>query len=911
MRSLPAPRLIVVALVLTLAGVSPAQQVHRNGFEVLKPAWVKSSADAPFEETAHTISSEGAHNGQRCEFLQIQAKPGNFINYQYNIGRGVVSEEFNARIWLKGNRPGFQLLARIILPRERDPNNLDNRLSTMMRGDIYRNVGRWQQLEIPRPQQLAKQVQQFMQAQLKRPVDFTDAYIDALVLNVYAGQGPTEVWIDDLEVGPVTPDVPVVVRPEVPGTTAKTKPNQVVEHNSGQLLVGGKRIIFRGIQHSDTPLRTLRDAGFNTLFVNYASDDKYLKDTLDLGFWLVPKLKILGDDPRLATPDGVTQEIGRFTENDGVLFYHLGGPLTFDQTVPVTRAAQLVKSADPGRPVGADVWDGLLPYSRNVHLLGVHRWPLMTTMELPAYREWLDQRRRLAQPGTYFWTWIQTHMPDWYTQILYEKNGADSFTEPVGPQAEQIRLLAYTALATGYKGLGFWSDRWLADSHWGRDRLLCCALLNQELDMLEPYLVQVDDPPQWIDTSVPEVKAAVLRTPKGVVVLPIWLGKGAQFVPGQAAFGKLSVVVPQVPQSMQAWEVNPADVRSLRSERVVGGTKITLPEFGLTAAVVFTADTMAIVRFQEQARARRQIAAQWSYDLALYEYEKVRRVQEQLVHLGQTLPDAVALMQDAEKRLRTAKEQWDARIFAESYRESQRAMRPVRILMRAQWEKAVKDLDTPVASPYAVTFFSLPRHWQFVDQIAKSVPTANVLPGGDFEIIPERTQEAWKVDEPSLDDVEVQAIRVGEVTQKIGKNGSTATGHEPPREGKQCAMLQVKPRSKQIIPTALERTMVALVSPTVKLPPGSMVQISGWVRVPETIKGSPDGALLYDSAGGDALGVRLTEPTPWKKYTLYRRVPSSGTINVTLALTGMGAVYFDDIRIEPLVPGSGTPVNRN
>jgi hypothetical protein len=31
-------------------------------------------------------------------------------------------------------------------------------------------------------------------------------------------------------------------------------------------------------------------------------------------------------------------------------------------------------------------------------------------------------------------------------------------------------------------------------------------------------------------------------------------------------------------------------------------------------------------------------------------------------------------------------------------------------------------------------------------------------------------------------------------------------------------------------------------------------------------------------------------------------VPSSGTINVTLALTGLGTVYFDDIRIEPLVP---------
>jgi hypothetical protein len=33
---------------------------------------------------------------------------------------------------------------------------------------------------------------------------------------------------------------------------------------------------------------------------------------------------------------------------------------------------------------------------------------------------------------------------------------------------------------------------------------------------------------------------------------------------------------------------------------------------------------------------------------------------------------------------------------------------------------------------------------------------------------------------------------------------------------------------------------------------------------------------------------------------MYRRVPASGQIGVTLALTGLGEAYFDDVRIEPL-----------
>src|SRR5207253_6942805 len=139
-----------------------------------------------------------------------------------------------------------------------DPNNLDNRLTTFIRGDAYRNAGRWQRLELGRAVALAKQQQQLMQAQLKRPINFTDAYVDALVLNVYAGPGPTEVWIDDLEAGPVlsagpgqggpVAGIPVAKPGAAPRTSAR---NLVVEFNGNQLLVGGKRVIFHGIRQTD------------------------------------------------------------------------------------------------------------------------------------------------------------------------------------------------------------------------------------------------------------------------------------------------------------------------------------------------------------------------------------------------------------------------------------------------------------------------------------------------------------------------------------------------------------------------------------------------------------------------------------------------------------------------------------
>ena len=49
-----------------------------------------------------------------------------------------------------------------------------------------------------------------------------------------------------------------------------------------------------------------------------------------------------------------------------------------------------MRQADPGRPLGADVWDGLLAYSRSLNLMAVHRWPLRTSLELPRYRDWVE-----------------------------------------------------------------------------------------------------------------------------------------------------------------------------------------------------------------------------------------------------------------------------------------------------------------------------------------------------------------------------------------------------------------------------------------------------------------------------------------------------------------------------------------
>jgi hypothetical protein len=901
-----------VLLILTAALIvfsfasppAPAQGIFQYGFETRDPIWVKGAGDANFKETAHRLTEDTAHNGQRSEFIEVEAQSGTFIHYTYDVGKAPVVDELNVSLWVKSDRPGIQLLCRVVLKNERDPRNLDQLLTILVPGDKYQMVGRWQQLSLRQPVKRLREQQQLLQAARKRDVIIADAYVDQLVLNVYGGPGTTRVWTDDLVVGPldeVKPATPTASAPGGGGTPAQLAVNQraaEVRLVNNQLLVSGQNFFLRAVRHTGTPLKTLHDAGFNTVWLDESTPPGLVEDAVNLGFWVMPALRPpdlrTGVPGTLVSRDSFNTKVSFFLRQEAVLCWDLGTDLSVDQFTTVSSTAKAFRTLDPMRPVSVDVRDGFHKYSMNVKdvMLGIHCFPLMTSMDLTGYRDWLTQHRYLGGPGYYYWTWIQTHLPDWYVNAAYEKPALDTAREPLGPQAEQIKLLAYTAIGAGYRGLGFWSDRFLSDPLTGRDRLLALALLNQELQMLEPLLASADEP-QWIDTSVAQVKAVVLRSEKmkATLVIPIWLGAGAQYVPGQESSAAVEVVVPHVPNGCLAWEVSPGDVRSLKWERVVGGVKITLREFSMTAAVVFTTDLSAaglVVRFQDLQRRESEPASRWAYDQALEELRKVEQVETELGQLNHRLPADERLLAKAREYLKSAAEHRRSSEWAEAYNDAQRALRPIRILMRAEWEEAVKKLTTPEASPYALSFFTLPRHWRLWEEVEKQRFGANVLTDGDFELPPNRVQQGWlRQDAPSPDDVIAVARR--EATE--------------PHAGKQCLMLQVKPRDPAAAPAVLERTFVAIHTPAVKLAPGTLVRISAWARLPGGIAASSDGALLYDSAGGEQLAVRLRGAMKWRQFTLYRRVPASGTINVTMALTGIGTVYFDDVRIEPAAPG--------
>src|SRR6476661_5800374 len=80
----------LIAGALLLCELATGQQIHRNGFETLKIGWAKAGFDAPYDEKAHDISDQVAHDGRHSEHLQLDVKAGTFIHYSYPTGKGVI-----------------------------------------------------------------------------------------------------------------------------------------------------------------------------------------------------------------------------------------------------------------------------------------------------------------------------------------------------------------------------------------------------------------------------------------------------------------------------------------------------------------------------------------------------------------------------------------------------------------------------------------------------------------------------------------------------------------------------------------------------------------------------------------------------------------------------------------------------
>jgi hypothetical protein len=930
-----------------------------DDFEAPQASWKAGEADSQYRVLRQERIRGDAHSGQGSELIQISAATGSHVYFTHDCTAARIIAELTPSVWVKASRPGIQLLARIVLPHTVDPRS-GRPVATLISGTIYASVGTWQQLEIRDvPRLLARQLP-VVQAQISMQVDAREAYIDQLLLNLYAGPGETAVNIDDLEMAGVVPRAaasqPAAAISQVssssavgPGFggrdlandgTAKNPTNAAPVSLKGSILeVNGRPTFPRIAQWQGEPLVWLKEAGFNAVRLPGPPTDGLLAEARTAGLWLI------------SPPPAGDSAVGDL--NLPVLAWQLGDGLSGDNLQSVTTWVRQLRQREGQvhRPLVAGATENLLDYSRQIDILSASRPVLGTSLELKDYGVWLNEQAQLARPGTPTWATVQSGVPPALVEQAAILTGNQS---AAGVDSDSLRLAAYQALAAGVRGIEFGSPARLdAVDDATRLRAATIQLLNLELEFVEPWGAAGS----YVTSNISNdsnITGAVLHTDRARLVIAMRCAKGSQFVaapssegtslpqPGTsepakpkksgaepdplpklrgdkplervgsgvakseppshraptrdptnpyspvAPDGPTTLVVPGVPESHEIYELTPVEVRSVRHRRVAGGTQIEIDDFVLTATVLITADPMvknAMVARTAQLAPR---AAKLERTIAGAMLADVEAVNQRLA--GQTqLPSSATTIAAARTDLAQADQLLAAGDFVHAYYAARNATLPLGRWRREVWERTVKPLATPVSSPLAASFDTLPEYIRFAAAVTGQQRGENLLAGGDFENLSAMMQAGWlNKDHPQLN------VRTIEELSPI-----------VPYSGQTCLHLMATPVRPGTEGTMVESPPLWIESAPVSLAAGDIVCIRGQIRMPKPVTGSVDSLLVVDSLGGDALAQRIIPADGWREFVIYRAAPQAGPMKVTFVLSGFGEAWIDDVSVQ-LVWRGGT-----
>lgn len=917
MRLLP-----LLAILLTAWGECQATQ-FRDEFETREPSWrLTSTSDPPV--LIEQQRTEFAGRTGRGELIRLDSSIDNVpVRLEMPLPAARVLDELTLTLAMRSQRPGWTLGLDVVAPAALDPQT-GQPLRFTIRGDRYDESGKWSDLSSRTRNDEIRQKLVLLRAQFPALQEFGQLYVDRVTLVGQLPAGATTLHLDDLVFGPVvTPNGGERVT-QAAAATAPQVP--AVEFRLDRLLVDGQPFFPRMVPYHGEPPELLKELGFNVVWIPDVSDTRLIRRLWEQGLWITatpPRPRDADGNPLRSMDAGLIP----FTADvDPVLFWNFGTRIPGVYRADLTQWIEQVEFADRrrARPVAADVAFSEQHFSREIQMLGISRHPLQSTMSLDDYRLWLQDRRSLARPGTFCWTWLQTEPAPAVMEALREAS------RPPHIEPEQIRLQAFAAIAGGCRGLGFWTSTSLAGTAPADvERRLAIQRINLELKLLEPWLATaggvqqiackvqlpettavgrnlsfgVDTPnalerDAYLRTRTAEARvrksldreltAHVVRTDLGSLILPMWLEGHSQFVPGHNAVSNVTLVIPGSEQAAAVTEFSSLQLRSLRSEPVAGGRRVEIPRVDEIGFLWITSDLTLIERARDRIQSVREQTARTLVELATQKLDRVGQVDQELQSLGPQQPDGPQKIGRAKLRLERASSALQSGDDLSGAQLAGEVLQLLRLLQRDHWDAAVQHLSSPASSPYTLCYQTLPDHWRLMSTFGtgREREVRNLLPSGEFEDFDTLVAERWQNVHRAPESVQTSAALF-------------PTGRQRSRY---ALRLEARPQPGTTPPMVLDEPCVTVSTPRLPVRAGEILHISGWVKLNGPLVGSRDGLLVFDSILGRSGALRIHEGEQWTRFELLRTVPQTGEMTLSLCLTGLGEVLVDDLQVHPYAP---------
>ena len=859
--------------------------ILREDFDTPQTSWQLVDGDCRAVITRHQRSFLGAHSGDGCERITIRAGNGTYVHFGHKVGMGRVIDELKASVWVRSNRPGIQLLARVVFPRT--ANSTTGRpVTTLIRGSSYSNIGDWQQLTLRDTPLLVQRQLRILRAELGSQIDPREAYVDLLLLNGYGGRGSTDIFIDSMEIEGLVEAAADAVSDRNPApvqlASALTPENmsldQVRQHETIRLdgsilLVDGRPKLPRIIEHQGEPFESLGAIGFNTISLRSPPSKLQLAEANRLGLWLT------------APPPQRGTSIEIDSTHRCVLAWDLGRGLSENNFDSVRQLAEDVRRADPqpGRPLMCHAVSALDRYSRLGLVLRTDRLPLGTSFELSEFDSWIRDRIALCRPGTPIWAAVQTDPTPSVVQQLSALNPTGQLSLP-SVEDEQIEMLTLLSAAAGARAMIFRSHSRLdANNDNARHRSLILTLVNQQLSLFEPWLA-AGTRVSTIQTSDRNVRLHALTINRSRLMLLVRNSRGGQYSLDSPPEVPVSFVVPGIAGSSEVYQITPTRIIPVKTNRVTGGIRISAKGVHLSSVYVLTEDPLVVSQLTKQQTRSRELSVQLRRQLAENTVTKMEQFNFNPSLRSHIPPSAGASLNRARNLL--AQMRWtgnsnDLQAVDDTIETTMRAITRYR---RSVWEHATEKVQQPTASPFLVGFDTLPAHWKLTQYLPSANEGANSLAAGNFESLDHMYRNGWRhyrYERPGVDsDVELTP--------------------RTPKSGRFALRIRAWSTEPEGPPAVVESPPVWITSAPISVQRGQILRIQGWIELRVPVTGSLDGLLIYDSIGKQSLGLRFRQTGGWQPFVMYRVVDRTEELTLTFALSGFGEAVLDEVTVTPL-----------
>jgi hypothetical protein len=891
---------LTVLAVFAPAGASWGEPAFTCSFDGPDTYWQVLENGATSAVLAHGCLAGGARDNRGFERVIVAAGAGKSVWLGCSTPPLAVLDELRVRMWVKSPRRGIQLAAHVKLPRSIDSQH-GGVATTIVKDATYTRPGHWQELVLAEvPKLLSAQVRVLRATPGTAAIDAREAYIDSIVLVVPGDPSGIQIGTDQLEVEGVivTPSHDSVLTDSEIGArvagiadpasrsqsrviqtgftddrTQLSERTSPVRLQGTTLMVEGQPFLARAIQWNGESLKFLSERGFNVVQLHEPPTPEQIAEATRLTLWFI------STPPR---PEAIARD-GLGSRGDRVLAWRLEDEAFAADPNYAARWAELIRERDAvyGRPILIRPEANWSAVSKAADVL-VARHPRICTLPASDYAEWLASRPRLARPGTPLWCELPTQFGE---AVRVQANSLMHAAAPaLIVDATQLESLVRAAGTAGARGFAFQSGSSLSETDAAtRTRATVLELVNRRLQLMEPWLAGGKIVSSVTSTDG-RVTASEMYVDRARLLIPVAKYQAGQGEP--AAKGpptkETTFVVPGVAESSHAYFITPVSMRSLASERIAGGTRISAPTSS-DGLVVITEDPKVVQSLRQHIARHGTQTLRLERDLAFERVKTVFQTEQRLAQLSFKLNLSAGDVTAANARLAQLDVLMNSGQVEQAHELVCTAAEDFQRIV-AQQERAV-GLDTGLqSSALGLTLDQFADFAALVRSLDDLRSGENLLSGGDFEDLAEMTKAGW---------------------QHVVHEGADAATHAElspigPQHGSYA--LELRAAAPNQLPLSPAEPLVWIVSPPIPVDAEKIVEITGWVRIEQPF-GSPSGGLaIVDTLGGPELSIVVRETSGWQAFRMLRAVPKATEFRLSFALTGIGRAKVDAVMVRTLEP---------